>query len=83
MRDRLRNTGAISAGQFKRVPLTHMLTFKYNVDWHELVNAGTLAIVASSPVLASVPLTSALALHPTQCRETRRRSARPRRCWTR
>ncbi|ELR19334.1 TolAlike protein [Acanthamoeba castellanii str. Neff] len=39
MRDRLRNTGAISAGQFKRVPLTHMLTFKYNVDWHELVNA--------------------------------------------
>jgi chromosome segregation ATPase len=39
MRDRLRNTGAISAGQFKRVPLTHILVFKYNVDWHALVNA--------------------------------------------
>jgi hypothetical protein len=23
----------------KRVPLTHILTFKYNADWHKLVNA--------------------------------------------
>jgi hypothetical protein len=38
MRDRLRSTGAI-VGTVKRVPLTHILTFKYNVDWHKLVNA--------------------------------------------
>jgi chromosome segregation ATPase len=38
MRDRLRSTGAI-VGTPKRVPLTHILTFKYNADWHVLVNA--------------------------------------------
>jgi hypothetical protein len=38
MRDRLRSTGAI-VGTVKRVPLTHILTFKYNADWHKLVNA--------------------------------------------
>lgn len=38
MREKLRSTGAI-AGQIKRVPLTHYLIMKYNVDWHDLVNA--------------------------------------------
>jgi len=38
MRDKLRSTGAI-VGQVKRVPLTHLLIFKYNADWHTLVNA--------------------------------------------
>jgi len=38
MRDKLRSTGAI--GQVvKRVPLTHILVFKYGVDWKYLVNA--------------------------------------------
>jgi len=40
MRDKLRSTGAIQAGQVvKRVPLTHLLIFKYNIDWKYLVNA--------------------------------------------
>ncbi|ELR16061.1 TolAlike protein [Acanthamoeba castellanii str. Neff] len=38
MREKLRSTGAI-AGQIRRVPLTHYLIMKYNVDWHDLVNA--------------------------------------------
>jgi hypothetical protein len=38
MRDKLRSTGAI-VGQVKRIPLTHLFIFKYNADWHTLVNA--------------------------------------------
>jgi multidrug efflux pump subunit AcrA (membrane-fusion protein) len=38
MREKLRSTGAIQ-GQIRRVPLTHYLIMKYNVDWHDLVNA--------------------------------------------
>ena len=38
MREKLRSTGAIGTS-FKLVPLVHILIFKYNVDWHELVNA--------------------------------------------
>jgi DNA repair exonuclease SbcCD ATPase subunit len=38
MREKLRATGAIQ-GQIKRVPLTHYLIMKYNINWHDLVNA--------------------------------------------
>ena len=38
MREKLRSTGAIGSS-FKLVPLIHILIFKYNVDWHELINA--------------------------------------------
>jgi hypothetical protein len=36
---RLRSLGAIETGVAKKVPLIHMLIFKYGVDWKELVNA--------------------------------------------
>ncbi|ELR17038.1 protein tolA, putative [Acanthamoeba castellanii str. Neff] len=39
MRDKLRSLGAIETGVAKKVPLIHMLIFKYGVDWKELVNA--------------------------------------------
>jgi len=40
LRDKLRQTGALEASERpKIVPLTHFLLFKYNVDWHKLVNA--------------------------------------------
>merc|ERR1712100_235990 len=40
MRAKLRSTGAIGeAERPKTVPLTHYLLFKYNADWHALVNA--------------------------------------------
>jgi len=40
LRAKLRSTGAIGESERpKRVPLTHYLLFKYNVDWHALVNA--------------------------------------------
>ena len=38
MRDKLRSSGAI-AGQVKRVPLLHILIFKYNIDWRQMINA--------------------------------------------
>jgi len=38
MRDNLRSTGAIS-GNVRMVPLTHILIFRFKVDWHKLVNA--------------------------------------------
>jgi len=39
LREKLRQTGAISgADRPKTVPLIHYLLFKYNVDWHALVN---------------------------------------------
>ncbi|KAL6065555.1 Merozoite surface protein 3a [Balamuthia mandrillaris] len=38
MRDKLRSTGAITTS-VKLVPLLHILIFKYNVDWHFMVNA--------------------------------------------
>jgi len=38
MRDNLRSTGAIT-GTVRMVPLSHILIFKYKVNWHELVNA--------------------------------------------
>jgi len=38
MRDKLRQTGAISQSERpKLVPLIHYLLFRYNVDWHALV----------------------------------------------
>eukprot|EP00011_Vannellida_sp_DIVA3-517-6-12_P009319 CAMPEP_0114631298 /NCGR_PEP_ID=MMETSP0168-20121206/14337_1 /TAXON_ID=95228 ORGANISM="Vannella sp., Strain DIVA3 517/6/12" /NCGR_SAMPLE_ID=MMETSP0168 /ASSEMBLY_ACC=CAM_ASM_000044 /LENGTH=378 /DNA_ID=CAMNT_0001842853 /DNA_START=24 /DNA_END=1160 /DNA_ORIENTATION=+ len=40
MRTKLRETGAIAEKQRpKKVPLTHYLLFRFNVDWHVLVNA--------------------------------------------
>jgi len=40
MRTKLRETGAIGEkDRPKTVPITHYLLFKYNVSWHELVNA--------------------------------------------
>jgi len=40
LRAKLRSTGAIGESERpKRVPLTHYLLFKYNCDWHVLVNA--------------------------------------------
>jgi hypothetical protein len=40
MRSQLRKTGALSENERpKTVPLTHFLLFKYEVDWHKLVNA--------------------------------------------
>ena len=40
LRTKLRSTGAISESERpKLVPLTHYLLFKYNTDWHILVNA--------------------------------------------
>jgi len=38
MREKLRSTGAIG-DRIRVVPLVHILLFKYNVDWHKLVNA--------------------------------------------
>jgi len=38
MRERLRSTGAIG-DRVKLIPLTHILIYKYNADWHHLVNA--------------------------------------------
>jgi hypothetical protein len=39
MRDNLRGSGAIGQGdRLKLVPVTHILVFKYKVDWRELVN---------------------------------------------
>jgi hypothetical protein len=38
MREKLRATGAIGS-TIRLVPLIHILIFKYNVNWHELVNA--------------------------------------------
>jgi hypothetical protein len=47
LRERLRKTGAI--GQTERpktVPLTHYILWRYEVDWHVLVNtSGTLPAV--------------------------------------
>ena len=40
LRSKLRSTGALSeSDRPKLVPLTHFLLFKYNTDWHKLVNA--------------------------------------------
>jgi DNA repair exonuclease SbcCD ATPase subunit len=40
LRGKLRSTGALEESERpKVVPLTHFLLFKYNVDWHVLVNA--------------------------------------------
>jgi len=39
MRENLRQTGAIAANDRpKLVPIIHYLLFRYNVDWHQLVN---------------------------------------------
>ncbi|KAL6047634.1 TolA protein [Balamuthia mandrillaris] len=38
MRDKLRSTGAIGA-KVRLVPLIHLLIFRFDVDWHFLVNA--------------------------------------------
>jgi len=37
MRDSLRSTGAID-GNLKSVPITHIIIFKFNLDWRDLVN---------------------------------------------
>jgi len=40
LRAKLRSTGAIGESERpKKVPLTHYLLFRFNVDWHLLVNA--------------------------------------------
>merc|ERR1712137_819080 len=40
LRDKLRGTGALEQNERpKIVPITHYLLFKYNADWHKLVNA--------------------------------------------
>ena len=40
LRSKLRSTGALEESERpKVVPLTHYLLFRYNVDWHTLVNA--------------------------------------------
>lgn len=40
MRDKLRSAEAIERqGKVKSVPLIHLITFKYDVDWRILVNA--------------------------------------------
>jgi len=40
LRSKLRSTGALEESERpKVVPLTHYLLFRYNVDWHALVNA--------------------------------------------
>merc|ERR1711879_1015510 len=40
LRSKLRSTGALEESERpKVVPITHFLLFKYNVDWHKLVNA--------------------------------------------
>eukprot|EP00211_Chloroparvula_japonica_P008058 CAMPEP_0119121064 /NCGR_PEP_ID=MMETSP1310-20130426/1853_1 /TAXON_ID=464262 /ORGANISM="Genus nov. species nov., Strain RCC2339" /LENGTH=316 /DNA_ID=CAMNT_0007110601 /DNA_START=113 /DNA_END=1063 /DNA_ORIENTATION=- len=40
MRNALRKTGAVGQNERpKEVPITHYLLFKYEVDWHKLVNA--------------------------------------------
>lgn len=38
MRENLRSTGAIT-GVVRMVPITHILIFRFKVDWHYLVNA--------------------------------------------
>jgi len=39
LREKLRSTGAIAASERpKLVPITHYLLFRYDVDWHTLVN---------------------------------------------
>ena len=37
LRESLRSTGAI-AGNLRYVPVTHMIIFKFSLDWKELVN---------------------------------------------
>jgi len=40
MRDKLRQTGAIAENERpKNVPITHILLFKYNVSWKDLINS--------------------------------------------
>jgi len=39
MRNKLRESGAIGEGRLSSVPITHILIFRYNADWHYLVNA--------------------------------------------
>merc|ERR1712137_1012921 len=40
LREKLRSTGALEQNERpKIVPITHYLLFKYNADWHKLVNA--------------------------------------------
>jgi len=40
LRDKLRQTGAIAQSERpKTVPITHYLLFRYNANWHTLVNA--------------------------------------------
>ena len=39
MRTKLRSSGAIGEGRVPNVPITHILIFRYDVDWRYLVNA--------------------------------------------
>jgi len=39
MRAKLRESGALGEGRVPRVPITHILIFRYNIDWKYLVNA--------------------------------------------
>merc|ERR1712000_486263 len=39
MRAKLRSSGAIGEGRVPTVPITHILIFRYDIDWRYLVNA--------------------------------------------
>ena len=39
MRNKLRSSGAIGEGRVPTVPITHILIFRYDIDWRYLVNA--------------------------------------------
>ena len=39
MRTKLKDSGAIGEGKLANVPITHILIFRYNLDFHYLVNA--------------------------------------------
>jgi len=58
MREKLRQTGAIAqSDRPKLVPITHYLLFRYNSDWHQLVNTkgdNTAEIAEAQRLLDSV-----------------------------
>lgn len=56
LRDKLKSTGAI-AGNLRYVPVTHIIIFKYNLDWKELVNrsiANQAELAKAQKLLAEV-----------------------------
>lgn len=56
LREKLRSTGAI-AGNLRQVPVTHIIIFKFNLDWKELVNrsiANQAELAKAQKLLAEV-----------------------------